>query len=89
MPGRARLLVTSCAFPAYGQPAPRGLSTAEVRDWPVSVSGTGGLLDRVWKLRDSVRGWDAFYVALAELFDATPLTMDERLACAHRPTCRI
>jgi predicted nucleic acid-binding protein len=36
-----------------------------------------------------VRGWDAFYVALAEAFDATLLTMDERLARAHGPSCRI
>jgi hypothetical protein len=28
-------------------------------------------------------------VALAEAFDATLLTMDERLARAHGPTCRI
>jgi predicted nucleic acid-binding protein len=47
------------------------------------------LLERVWGLRDSVRGWDAFYVALAEVFDAILLTMDERLARAHGPTCRI
>lgn len=36
-----------------------------------------------------MRGWDAFYVALAETFDATLLTMDERLARAQGPTCRI
>ena len=34
-------------------------------------------------------GWDAFYVGLAETFDATLLVMDERLARAHEPTCRI
>lgn len=28
-------------------------------------------------------------MALAEAFDATLLTMDERLARAHGPTCRI
>ena len=34
-------------------------------------------------------GWDAFYVALAEAFGATLLTMDERLSRTHSPTCRI
>jgi predicted nucleic acid-binding protein len=43
----------------------------------------------VWQLRESVRGWDAFYVALAEAFDATLLPLDARLARAQAPTCRI
>ncbi|MFZ4374480.1 MAG: VapC toxin family PIN domain ribonuclease, partial [Mycobacterium sp.] len=47
------------------------------------------IMDRAWDLRDSVRGWDAFYVALAEAFDATLLTLDARLARAHGPACRI
>jgi predicted nucleic acid-binding protein len=47
------------------------------------------LLERAWQLRDSVRGWDAFYVALAEAFDATLITLDARLGRAHGPTCRI
>jgi len=46
-------------------------------------------MDRAWKLRNSVRGWDAFYVALAEAFDATLLTLDSRLPRAHGPACRI
>jgi len=45
-------------------------------------------MDRAWELRDSVRGWDAIYVALAEAFDAT-LLLDSRLARAHGPTCHI
>jgi len=61
----------------------------DLRDWPGERFGHRWLLARTWELRDSVRGWDAFYVALAEVFDATLLTMDERLARAHGPTCRI
>jgi hypothetical protein len=60
-----------------------------VHDWPGERFGHRWLLDRVWELRDSVRGWDAFYVALAEAFDATLLTLDARLARAHGTTCRI
>ncbi|EUA69057.1 hypothetical protein I553_2245 [Mycobacterium xenopi 4042] len=32
-----------------------------------------------------MRGWDAFYVALAEAFDATLLTLDGRLARSRGP----
>ena len=66
-----------------------GQAIADLRDWPGERVGHRLLLDRVWELRDSVRGWDAFYVALAEAFGATLLTMDERLSRAHGPTCRI
>jgi predicted nucleic acid-binding protein len=41
------------------------------------------MLDRVWQLRDSVRGWDAFYVTLAEALNATLVTLDGRLARVH------
>lgn len=47
------------------------------------------MLDRVWQLRDTVRGWDAFYVVLAEAMNATLLTMDSRLTRASGPRCRI
>jgi predicted nucleic acid-binding protein len=66
-----------------------GQAVADLRDWPGERYGHRWLVDRAWELRDSVRGWDAFYVALAEAFDATLLTLDERLARAHGPTCRI
>jgi predicted nucleic acid-binding protein len=36
-----------------------------------------------------VRGWDAFYVALAEALDAPLLTLDPRLRRAHGPRCAI
>ncbi len=64
-------------------------AVADLREWPGERFGHRLLLERAWGLRDSVRGWDAFYVALAEAFDATLLTMDERLARSHGPTCRI
>jgi predicted nucleic acid-binding protein len=66
-----------------------GQAVADLRDWPGERFGHRWLLERAWDLRDSVREWDAFYVALAEVFDATLLTMDDRLARAHGPTCRI
>ena len=42
-----------------------------------------------WLLRDSVWARDAFYVALAEAFDATLLTVDVRVARVQGRTCRI
>jgi hypothetical protein len=66
-----------------------GQAVTDLRDWPGERVGHRLLLDRAWELRDSVRGWDAFYVALAEAFGATLLTMDQRLSRAHGPTCRI
>ncbi|MDN5804141.1 MAG: DUF3375 family protein [Microlunatus sp.] len=47
------------------------------------------LLGRAWELRATVRGWDAMYVALAELMDARLLTTDVRLARAIGPRCQI
>jgi predicted nucleic acid-binding protein len=47
------------------------------------------LLARAWELRDTVRGWDAMYVALAEALDAVLVTTDRRLAAAIGPECRI
>mgnify|MGYP005613761349 FL=1 len=64
-------------------------AVTDLRDWPGERVAHRWLLERAWDLRDSVRGWDAFYVALAEAFDATLLTLDARLARAHGPTCRI
>lgn len=64
-------------------------AVADLRDWPGERHSHRWMLDRVWQLRDSVRGWDAFYVTLAEALDATLVTLDGRLARAHGPTCRI
>ncbi|MGE5696649.1 MAG: type II toxin-antitoxin system VapC family toxin [Candidatus Sericytochromatia bacterium] len=66
-----------------------GQAVADLRDWPGERFGHRWLLDRAWELRTSIRGWDAFYVALAEAFDAPLLTLDARLARAHGPTCRV
>lgn len=64
-------------------------AVGDLRDWPGERAGHQWLLERAWQLRESIRGWDAFYVALAEAFDATLLTLDGRLARAHGPRCRI
>ncbi|WP_067975091.1 type II toxin-antitoxin system VapC family toxin [Mycolicibacter icosiumassiliensis] len=48
------------------------------------------LRPRIWELRDNLSAYDATYVALAELVDATALlTTDARLANAPGPRCRV
>ena len=61
----------------------------DLRDFPVERYGHRLLLWRAWELRDTVRSWDALYVALAEAMDATLITLDERLARAVGSDCRV
>jgi len=61
----------------------------DLQTWPGERFGHRLLLSRAWQLRDTVRGWDAMYVALAEALDAVLVTTDGRLAAASGPTCRI
>jgi predicted nucleic acid-binding protein len=61
----------------------------DLQSWPGARYGHRFLLDRAWELRDSVRGWDAMYVALAESLGAPLLTTDGRLAAASGPECEI
>ena len=61
----------------------------DLEAWPGERFGHRLLLARAWELRDTVRGWDAMYVALAEALDAVLVTTDRRLAAASGPTCRI
>lgn len=42
---------------------------------------------RVWELRENVTAYDAWYVALAELFSAPLATLDSRLANSSGPRC--
>jgi predicted nucleic acid-binding protein len=61
----------------------------DLRDWPGDRYSHRPLLARAWELRDTVRTYDALYVALAEALDATLLTLDRRLARALGPRCRV
>lgn len=70
-------------------PTAAAQAVADLRDWPGERFGHQPLLDRVWELRGSVRAWDGFYVALAEVLQATLVTSDARLAAAAGPRCHI
>jgi predicted nucleic acid-binding protein len=61
----------------------------DLRDWPGERFGHRSLLDRAWELRSNVRGWDAMYVALAEVLRATLLTTDGRLRKVKGLLCEI
>ena len=56
---------------------------------PVHRTEHLSLLPRCWELRDNLSIYDAAYVALAEVLDATLITGDRRLARAAGPTCTI
>lgn len=55
----------------------------------VSLHAHEPLLPRIWQMRDNVTAYDAAYLALAEVLDATLLTLDAKLASApgHRARC--
>src|SRR5699024_1114821 len=61
----------------------------DLEAWPGERFGHRLLLSRAWQLRDTVRGWDAMYVALAEAMEAVLVTTDRHLAAATGPTCQI
>jgi len=61
----------------------------DLRRWPGERWSHHLLLDRAWDLRVNIRAYDALYVALAEAFDATLLTLDERLSRAPGLRCRV
>lgn len=65
------------------------LAVNDLRAWPGDRFGHSGLLARAWELRDTVRGWDAMYVALAEHLNASLLTLDRRLAQSRGPRCDV
>lgn len=64
-------------------------AVVDLEAWPGERFGHRPLLARAWELRDTVRGWDAMYVALAEALGVVLVTADARLAAARGPECAI
>ena len=58
-----------------GQEALQDLADLPIERYPHDV-----LLGRAWELRENLTVYDAVYVALAELLEATLVTADQRLA---------
>jgi predicted nucleic acid-binding protein len=70
-------------------PTAASQAVEDLRDWPGERYGHRSLLERAFELRENMGTWDAMYVALAEVLDATLLTFDHRLAEATGPRCQI
>ena len=65
------------------------LALQDLAALPVRRAPHRPLLPRYWELRPHLTIYDAAYVALAELMEATLLTGDVRLARAPGPECAI
>ena len=55
----------------------------------IDLLNTAPLLGRMWQLRDNLTGYDAAYVAVAELNDCPLVTADQRLSRAPESRCEI
>lgn len=55
----------------------------------VAVTPTAPLLPRMWQLRSAVSGYDAAYLACAELHECSLVTADARLARSNAGRCKI
>ncbi|MQA25608.1 MAG: PIN domain-containing protein [Micromonosporaceae bacterium] len=64
-------------------------AVAALRQLAVDQVSLDELLPRMWQLRNAVSGYDAAYVALAEIRGLTLVTADARLARAAVPHCRV
>ncbi len=63
--------------------ADRGRAALQVLDLlPLTRHAHRSMLSRIWALRENLTAYDATYVALTELLDATLLTRDVHLARA-------
>jgi predicted nucleic acid-binding protein len=58
------------------------LALEDLGGWPVDRIAHAGLLREAWKHRHNVSAFDAFYVAVAKLYDAPLLTADGPLSRA-------
>ena len=59
------------------------LALDALRVWPIERVHHTNLVHRALELRENYSAYDAIYVALAELLDATIVTLDGRLSRAH------
>jgi predicted nucleic acid-binding protein len=61
----------------------------DLADLPVERYSHELLLPRIWSLRENLTAYDAAYVVLAEILEATLLTRDGRIARAPGHAARI
>lgn len=68
-------------------PDAASLAYADMLDLRVDLYPFAPLAVRIWEMRDNVRCYDAWYVALGELLGAPVVTLDRRLARSVGPRC--
>ncbi len=78
------LVLGSSLTPDQGWSAVRRLPTMEI-----DTVTLDGLLGTMWALRDTVSGYDAAYVALAQSYGVRLVTADRRLARAALGACQV
>jgi predicted nucleic acid-binding protein len=61
----------------------------DFNDLPLNRYPHDLLIPRVWGLRDTLTAYDAVYIALAEMLDASLLTCDRKLSLARNHTATI
>lgn len=66
----------------HAPPERAALALADLTASDITLHDPTPLLPRVWELRANLTAYDAIYVALAEVLDATLVTTDARLAKA-------
>jgi predicted nucleic acid-binding protein len=64
------------------------MAHADLLDLRVELFPYPPFAARIWALRENVTCYDAWYVAVAETFNAPLATLDVRLANAPGPRCR-
>lgn len=64
------------------------MAHADLLDLRVELFPYAPFAARIWELRENVTCYDAWYVAVAETFNAPLATLDARLANAPGPRCR-
>ena len=65
------------------------LALTDLQELPLRRFPHAPLMARCWELRDNLTVYDASYVALAELFEVTLLTADQRLARSPGLRCSV
>jgi len=63
-------------------PKHRGDLISLLKMLPIQTYRHQALLDRIWRLRKNLSGYDAAYVALAQVLKAALVTRDRKLATA-------
>lgn len=75
----AGLISSDQAMQAHGD-----LRELTIEQWPYELLG-----QRIWQLRANLSGYDASYVAVAELADAPLVTLDRRISKAPGLRCEV